>query len=112
MQNERDPAECTLEVLQKRWTVRIIAALSEGELHFLALLRRIPRLHHKVLIEHLRFLVQHGVIARSPPQSGGRVTYRLTAHGAALLTIIAQMRAWPPGIGSADQEQRGECDGE
>jgi DNA-binding HxlR family transcriptional regulator len=94
VRNDHDAAEATLQVLQRRWAIRIITLLATQDLQFLALLRRIPGLRHKVLIEQLRFLAGRGVIERLSNPPDRRVIYRLTDKGRQLLTIIDAMRAW------------------
>ena len=92
-----DPARLASTLLAKRWTIPILTRLAEGERRFLDLQRQLPGLAHKVLVDHLRVLEKNGLLERTESRSRRRVIYRLTAQGASLLPIIAELRQWRAG---------------
>jgi DNA-binding HxlR family transcriptional regulator len=77
-----------LDLLGRRWTLRILWELREGPLAFRALQERCEGMSSSVLNQRLRELRSAGVVARS---EGG---YALSAEGRELLQLLAPLNAW------------------
>ena len=89
-----DGERIALQILARRWSIPVITALAQrDDVHFLELHRQLG-VTQKVLGDHLRFLVRHGVLRRVATESPGRVYYSLTEAGADLLPIVEQLRRW------------------
>jgi DNA-binding HxlR family transcriptional regulator len=83
------------QVLGKRWTGLILAALMNGPGHFAQLRRAVPRISERMLSDRLTELGALGLVTREveegPPL---RVSYRLTAAGTALRPAMAELTRW------------------
>jgi DNA-binding HxlR family transcriptional regulator len=83
------------QVLGKRWTGMVIAALMSGPGHFAELRRAVPGISERMLSDRLTELGVLGLVVRSveegPPL---RVSYRLTAAGLALRPSMAELTRW------------------
>ena len=77
-----------LDLLGRRWTLRVLWELREGPLAFRALQERCEGMSSSVLNERLRELRSAGVVARS---EGG---YALSEEGRELLELLAPLNAW------------------
>jgi len=77
-----------LDLLGRRWTLRLIWELRDGPLSFRALQAACGGVSSSVLSQRLRELRQAGVVAAGV---GG---YELTAQGAELLEASAPLAAW------------------
>ncbi|MCX3061812.1 winged helix-turn-helix transcriptional regulator [Streptomyces beihaiensis] len=79
----------------KRWTGLIVAALMSGPVHFTRLRRAIPGISERMLSDRLTELGAAGLVVREvdegPPL---RVSYRLSAAGAALEPSLKELGAW------------------
>ena len=89
------PSRVVLQRIGDRWSIFVIAALSQEVLRFTQLKQRIGGITPKVLTETLRALETDGLVAREvfaemPP----RVEYRLTPLGRSLLGPISAVRTW------------------
>jgi len=83
------------ELLERRWALLIIVAVSSGEVRFNAFLDSVPGISPRMLSERLRDLERAGLIERRVlPQSPPAVEYRLTARGRELEPLIAALRAY------------------
>lgn len=105
---ERSPAQaCTepesgitrvFQLLGKRWTGLIIAALMNGPGHFAELRRAVPGISERMLSDRLTELAALGLVVRTveegPPL---RVSYRLTEAGHALKPAMAELTRWADG---------------
>ncbi|MDK1473240.1 helix-turn-helix domain-containing protein [Streptomyces sp. 549] len=97
------------EVLGKRWTGLVIAALISGPGHFAELRRAVPGISERMLADRLSELAALGLVLRSvqegPPT---RVSYRLTDAGLALRPAMTELTRWAdahlPGGSSACPE--------
>jgi len=78
-----------LDLLGRRWSLRILWELRAGPLGARALLERCDGLSSSVLYERLRELVGAGLIDRDD-----RGDYRLTDLGADLGVALAPLDAW------------------
>jgi DNA-binding HxlR family transcriptional regulator len=88
-----------MDLLGRRWTLRILWELRDAPLGARALLRACDGLSSSVLYERLRELESADLIERA--DDGG---YRLTSHGATLRDALAPLdewaRTWKKGAGT------------
>ena len=89
------PARAVLALLAEKWTLLVLHALSEQTYRTAALRRRIDGVSEKMLIQALRRLGQHGLVARKsyktvPPH----VEYSLTPLGASLSSLVCALDQW------------------
>ncbi len=77
-----------LDLLGRRWTLRVIWELREGPLPFRTLQERCEGMSSSVLNQRLRELRDAGVVAL---ETAG---YRLTPEGERLLEAYAPLDAW------------------
>jgi len=89
------PAERALRIIGGRWKVFVLYWLFRGPKRLSELRRLIPDVSQKVLVQALRELEQHGVVAREvfaevPP----RVVYTATKLGLSLRPIVDALCAW------------------
>jgi DNA-binding HxlR family transcriptional regulator len=89
------PLERTLGVISGRWKAIIIYVLLDGPKRICELENQIVGISQKVLIEQLRVLEEHGLIARETfleePQ---RIDYVLTPLGISLKPILSLLEDW------------------
>jgi DNA-binding HxlR family transcriptional regulator len=82
-------------LLGKRWTGLIIAALMGGPIHFADFRHVVPGISERMLSDRLAELVGAELVARNvdsgPPL---RVSYELTATGAALRPTLVELVRW------------------
>jgi DNA-binding HxlR family transcriptional regulator len=78
-----------LDLLGRRWSLRVIWELREGGLSFRALQQRCDGVSPSVLNTRLAELREAGVLAQREADG-----YRLTREGAALLAALAPLDAW------------------
>jgi DNA-binding HxlR family transcriptional regulator len=89
------PTEFALTVLGGKWKTIILAYLSERPCHYGELRQLLPGLSDKVLTERLKDLQQSGLVARGKGSvSKSRRPYVLTAIGATLTPILADLYSW------------------
>ncbi len=89
------PARKVLGLLSEKWTLLVVHALSERSYRTAELRRRIGGVSEKMLIQALRRLEQHGLVARTsyrevPP----RVEYALTPLGLSLSSVVRELDRW------------------
>jgi DNA-binding HxlR family transcriptional regulator len=83
------------EIIGAKWTALLVHDLSEGPRRFSELEHSCVGISPRTLSERLRALEDEGIVERrSYAESPPRVEYELTAKGAALLPIIAEMRTF------------------
>ncbi|TDC09407.1 transcriptional regulator [Streptomyces sp. 8K308] len=82
-------------LLGKRWTGVVIAALMAGPGHFTDLRRAVPGISERMLSDRLSELVAMGLLTREvqegPPL---RVTYQLTQSGLELRPALLELTRW------------------
>ncbi|MGD6744496.1 winged helix-turn-helix transcriptional regulator [Streptomyces sp. BH106] len=82
-------------LLGKRWTGLIVSVLMSGPRHFADLRRAIPGISERMLSDRLTELGAAGLVVRQvdegPPL---RVSYRLSAAGAALQPALGELGDW------------------
>jgi DNA-binding HxlR family transcriptional regulator len=82
-------------VLSSKWSVAVLAELSEGTHRFNELLRHIDGISRRMLAVTLRRLEQHGLVERRVYASvPARVEYELTPDGEGLLAALAPLAGW------------------
>lgn len=95
------PVGKTAEILDGRWTTRIIRDLLGGKRRYSELQRTLVGISPKVLAARLRFLEERGVVTKTMyPEVPPRTEYALTLRGAKLRVVIDAMAA----VGSALDE--------
>ena len=77
-----------LDLLGRRWSLRVLWELRDGPVPFRALQERCGGMSSSVLSQRLAELASAGVLGRE--QDG----YRLTSEGAALLEHLAPLQSW------------------
>jgi DNA-binding HxlR family transcriptional regulator len=83
------------EIIGAKWTALLVHDLTEGPRRFSELEHSCVCISPRTLSERLRALEDEGIVERrSYAESPPRVEYELTAKGAALLPIIAEMRTF------------------
>ncbi|MGN3954174.1 winged helix-turn-helix transcriptional regulator [Streptomyces sp. WAC8370] len=96
------PARLAVELIADKWTVAVLAGLSEGPVRHGELVGLIGGISRKVLTQTLRRLETHGLVRRcayaeAPP----RVEYELTPLGATLISPIHMLAEWARENGDA-----------
>lgn len=83
------------QLLGKRWTGLVMAALMAGPGHFAELKRAIPGISERMLADRLAELASLGLVTREvdegPPL---RVSYRLTSAGLGLDPALRELSRW------------------
>lgn len=83
------------EVLGKRWSGLVLAALMNGPGHFAQLRRAVPGISERMLSDRLTELASLGLVVRTveegPPL---RVSYKLTEAGLALRPAMTELTRW------------------
>jgi DNA-binding HxlR family transcriptional regulator len=89
------PAERALKVISGRWKAVILYHLFEGPKRLSEISRVVPGISEKVLIQQLREMEEHGLLARRVyPQVARRVDYRATRLGLSLEPVIKSLCEW------------------
>ncbi|MEV6640705.1 helix-turn-helix domain-containing protein [Amycolatopsis sp. NPDC051371] len=96
------PGRLAVELIADKWTVVVLAGLSEGPVRHGELVELIGGISRKVLTQTLRRLEAHGLVRRHayaevPP----RVEYELTPLGATLIDPIHTLTEWARAHGDA-----------
>ena len=101
-----------LELIEKRWTLRILLCLGNGEHRFSDLRSAIPRVAPNVLTERIRSLESAGLIERRylPPPSARHV-YALAPSAAGLIPVLDALASWQAGFHNASLRKHGVEDG-
>ncbi|MGH7702085.1 MAG: winged helix-turn-helix transcriptional regulator [Gemmatimonadales bacterium] len=114
--NTFDPACPTRQLLDRvgdKWTVLVIAVLSERPTRFGQLRRSVGGVAPKVLTAVLRSLERDGFVRRQVyTASPLRVEYRLTPLGRSLAGVVEELRAWTERQMSKVAKARGRYDAE
>ncbi len=101
---EKDHSECTgmirpvkdaLEVLNGKWKLPIIIALSFGNKRFGEMSREIPKITDRMLSKELRDLEMNQLVKRTVYDTVPVVVeYSLTRYGESLEKVIDELRKW------------------
>jgi DNA-binding HxlR family transcriptional regulator len=89
------PAERALKVISGRWKAVILYYLFDGPKRLSQLMRLVPGITQKVLVQQLREMEEHGLVHRKvfrqvPP----RVDYSATALGLSLEPVLLALCEW------------------
>ncbi|MCA1334221.1 winged helix-turn-helix transcriptional regulator [Pseudooceanicola marinus] len=93
------PDECLAEdwlaFLGHRWNALLLWHLSGGPRRYSELQALLPRISPKVLTDRIAGLTRRNLVQRTETNTYPReVTYRLTARGEALRTILSELYDW------------------
>src|ERR1700760_4301496 len=89
------PIDAALCVIDGRWKGTILWRLADGPLRTSELRRSIPGITERMLIRHLRELVQDGILLREQEIGTQRqVRYSLTEYGWTLAPVLETICAW------------------
>jgi len=85
----------TLKLFSAKWKPCIIGFLIYGEKRYGELLKLIPNISKKMLIQHLKEMENDGLIERTsysviPP----KVVYSLSIKGKCLIPLITEIESW------------------
>lgn len=84
-----------IELIGKRWTGAIVAALTEGPLRFGEVARAVPGVSDRLLSQRLRELEEEGLVEREvEPGAPVRVVYSLSEKGADLDPTLRELKSW------------------
>ncbi|MEU4097171.1 helix-turn-helix domain-containing protein [Streptomyces sp. NPDC026673] len=85
----------SFELLGKRWTGLIVAALMRRPAYFGELRRSIPGISERMLSHRLTELSEAGLLVREvDPGPPLRVSYQLTQTGEALRSVLGDLGSW------------------
>jgi DNA-binding HxlR family transcriptional regulator len=93
--HHKEIAGSLIEVIETRWTLRILLGLRAGEQRFSDLKAVIPRISPNVLIKRIRALESAGLVECNylPPPSARHV-YSLTPSANALRPALDALATW------------------
>lgn len=93
--DKKCPIEFTLSLISGKWKILLLKELSQQPLRYGALVKAIPAISAKVLIQQLRELEEDGLITRSVfPEVPPRVEYALSELGKSIFNIFVALRQW------------------
>jgi DNA-binding HxlR family transcriptional regulator len=87
------PVARAVDLVGDKWTLLIIRDSLDGKRRFSEFEKSL-RVAKNILSDRLRLLVDRGLLARIPNQSGTRSQYELTDAGRDLFTLILSLRQW------------------
>jgi DNA-binding HxlR family transcriptional regulator len=94
---------CAIELIGRRWTGAILAALMGRPRRFSDFKEAIPELSDRLLTERLKELEERGLVEREVLTGRPiQVLYRLTEKGAELQPIIEAIGGWAQKWGVTD----------
>ena len=97
-QTDRCPVEATLELIGGKYKALILWHLSENQLRFSELRKRISGATAKMLTQQLRELEASNLVHREVyPVIPPKVEYSLTDTGRSLMPVLVAMRDWGAG---------------
>jgi DNA-binding HxlR family transcriptional regulator len=89
------PIRDVLDRLGDRWTLLVMAELSQGTLRFSTLKKQIGDISPRMLSQTLRQLEYDGLVRRTLyPTIPPKVEYAMTPLGASMLTPVAALIEW------------------
>ena len=89
------PVRDALDILNGKWKLPIIIALSFGNKRFSQIAREIPGITDKMLSKELRDLEQNELVKRTVYDTVPvTVEYAMTPYGKSLHRVISELRKW------------------
>ena len=89
------PIELTLSLINGKWKIKILKELSQGALRYGEIVKGVPGVSAKVLIQQLREMEEEGIIIRTVfPEIPPRVEYAVSEKGLSIYSIFVEMRRW------------------
>ena len=89
------PVRDSLDVLNGKWKLPIIIALTFGEKRFTEIVQEVHGITDRMLSKELRDLEMNGLVVRNIQDTYPvKVTYALTAHSKTLRPVIDSLRDW------------------
>jgi len=89
------PIDAMLSVIDGRWKGTILWRLSERPMRASDLLHSIPGITERMLIRHLKDLVNDGILIRQREQgTHPRVVYSISVYGTTMLPVLEHVCAW------------------
>ena len=89
------PVRDSLDVLNGKWKLPIIVALTFGEKRFTEITKEVNGITDRMLSKELRDLELNGLVRRNIEESYPvKVTYQLTEHSKSLRPVINSLRDW------------------
>ncbi|WP_421829141.1 winged helix-turn-helix transcriptional regulator [Larkinella sp.] len=89
------PIRDALDVLNGKWKLPIIVALTFGEKRFSEIAREVHGITDRVLSKELQDLTMNGLVKRTVEDTFPvKVTYALTPHSKSLDEVIEALRKW------------------
>jgi DNA-binding HxlR family transcriptional regulator len=92
-----EAAQLAIDLLARKWVIKIVAALAQGPLRQFQLRAALSSVQSKVLRETLQMLEQQGLVERvlcRDEVGGAAVAYRLTDVGESLRVPIKAIADW------------------
>lgn len=85
----------TMEIVQGRWKMPIIALLCNGEFRYSELEKGLPKISPKMLSKELKDLEINGLVERKVYDSiPVKVSYKLADYGYTLVPLIIELTNW------------------
>ena len=89
------PVDTMLSIVDGRWKGTILWRLLDGPMRTSELRRAIPEITERMLIRHLKDLVQDGILERHEEGQGSRsVRYFISEYGMTLVPVIDVICQW------------------
>lgn len=89
------PVRDSLDVLNGKWKLPIIIALTFGEKRFTEIVQEVHGITDRMLSKELRDLEMNGLVMRNIQDTYPvKVTYALTEHSKTLRPVIDSLRDW------------------
>lgn len=96
-----------LDRVGDRWSLRLVAALLDGERRFTELLGAVPGLAPNVLSQRLKALERHALVVSRPySRRPLRHSYHLSSTGRDLAGAVRLLAAWGAGAGTDAEAPR------
>lgn len=85
----------SMEIIQGRWKMSIIALLCNGEFRYSELEKGLAKISPRMLSKELKDLEEHKILVRKVYDSTPvKVTYKLTDYGYTLVPLILELTRW------------------
>lgn len=89
------PFATAQRLIQGKWAILIMHHLSEGEVRFNELQRKMPKMTHATLSAQLKQLEQEGLVIRTEyPQIPPKVEYTLSDMGRKFNPVLESIQIW------------------